>query len=101
MVDAEFAVQYLVLSQASAHPELVGNVGNIALLQRAEQAGLLPAGVGQAAAGAASAADVCGSSLQRLGLLRADLLGGAAKAALARAVAGNGLVQRRFVEVRP
>ena len=52
MVDAEFAVQYLVLSQASAHPELVGNVGNIALLQRAEQAGLLPAGVGQAAADA-------------------------------------------------
>jgi glutamate-ammonia-ligase adenylyltransferase len=29
MVDAEFAVQYLVLS---SHPELVGNVGNIALL---------------------------------------------------------------------
>lgn len=52
MVDAEFAVQYLVLSQAAAHPELVGNVGNIALLQRAERAGLLPAGVGHAAADA-------------------------------------------------
>ena len=52
MVDAEFAVQYLVLSQAAAHPQLVGNVGNIALLQRAEQAGLLPVGVGQAAADA-------------------------------------------------
>ncbi len=52
MVDAEFAVQYLVLSQAAAHPQLVGNVGNIALLQRAEEAGLLPAGVGQAAADA-------------------------------------------------
>jgi glutamate-ammonia-ligase adenylyltransferase len=50
MVDAEFAVQFLVLSQASAHPELVPNVGNIALLQRAEAAGLLPAGVGQGAA---------------------------------------------------
>ncbi|KAB2899130.1 MAG: bifunctional [glutamate--ammonia ligase]-adenylyl-L-tyrosine phosphorylase/[glutamate--ammonia-ligase] adenylyltransferase, partial [Burkholderiaceae bacterium] len=46
MVDAEFAVQYLVLSQSGAHPELVGNVGNIALLQRAEQTGLLPPGVG-------------------------------------------------------
>lgn len=52
MVDAEFAVQYLVLSQSGAHPELVGNVGNIALLQRAEQTGLLPPGVGRAAADA-------------------------------------------------
>lgn len=52
MVDAEFAVQYLVLSQAAAHPELVGNVGNIALLQRAEAAGLLPPGVGHNAASA-------------------------------------------------
>ncbi|MEZ0307265.1 MAG: bifunctional [glutamate--ammonia ligase]-adenylyl-L-tyrosine phosphorylase/[glutamate--ammonia-ligase] adenylyltransferase [Ramlibacter sp.] len=50
MVDAEFAVQFLVLSQAAVHPELVPNVGNIALLQRAESCGLLPAGVGQAAA---------------------------------------------------
>jgi glutamate-ammonia-ligase adenylyltransferase len=50
MVDAEFAVQFLVLSQAAAHPELVPNVGNIALLQRAEAAGLLPPGVGQEAA---------------------------------------------------
>jgi glutamate-ammonia-ligase adenylyltransferase len=52
MVDAEFAVQYLVLSQSALHPALVPNVGNIALLQRAEAAGLLPAGVGQAAASA-------------------------------------------------
>ncbi|MCZ2407549.1 MAG: bifunctional [glutamate--ammonia ligase]-adenylyl-L-tyrosine phosphorylase/[glutamate--ammonia-ligase] adenylyltransferase [Burkholderiales bacterium] len=52
MVDAEFAVQFLVLSQSAAHPELVDNVGNIALLQRAEAAGLLPPGVGQAAASA-------------------------------------------------
>ncbi|MBG6076799.1 bifunctional [glutamate--ammonia ligase]-adenylyl-L-tyrosine phosphorylase/[glutamate--ammonia-ligase] adenylyltransferase [Polaromonas sp. CG_9.11] len=50
MVDAEFAVQFLVLSQAGQHPELVDNVGNIALLQRAETAGLLPDGVGQRAA---------------------------------------------------
>lgn len=52
MVDAEFAVQYLVLSQSCAHPELRGNLGNIALLERAEQVGLLPAGVGHAAANA-------------------------------------------------
>jgi len=52
MVDAEFAVQFLVLSQSGRHPELIPNVGNIALLQRAEAAGLLPAGVGQAAAAA-------------------------------------------------
>ena len=52
MVDAEFAVQFLVLSQSARHPELVDNVGNIALLQRAEAAGLLPEGVGQRAASA-------------------------------------------------
>jgi glutamate-ammonia-ligase adenylyltransferase len=52
MVDAEFTVQYLVLSQSAQHPELRANVGNIALLQRAEAAGLLPPGVGQAAADA-------------------------------------------------
>ena len=52
MVDAEFAVQFLVLSQSGQHPELVPNVGNIALLLRAESAGLLPEGVGQEAASA-------------------------------------------------
>ncbi len=52
MVDAEFAVQYLVLSQSAAHPALADNVGNIALMQRAEVAGLLPQGVGLAAADA-------------------------------------------------
>ncbi|MDP3604727.1 MAG: glutamine-synthetase adenylyltransferase, partial [Polaromonas sp.] len=52
MVDAEFVVQFLVLSQSGRHPELTDNVGNIALLQRAEAAGLLAPGVGQAAADA-------------------------------------------------
>jgi len=52
MVDAEFAVQYLVLLHTAAHPELADNVGNIALLIRAEAAGLLPMGMGQAAANA-------------------------------------------------
>ncbi|HVZ47095.1 MAG TPA: bifunctional [glutamate--ammonia ligase]-adenylyl-L-tyrosine phosphorylase/[glutamate--ammonia-ligase] adenylyltransferase [Ramlibacter sp.] len=52
MVDAEFAVQFLVLSRSAEHRELIANVGNIALLQRAEAAGLLPRGVGLAAANA-------------------------------------------------
>ena len=52
MVDAEFAVQYLVLMHTAAHPELADNVGNIALLIRAEAVGLLPPGMGQAAANA-------------------------------------------------
>ena len=52
MMDAEFAVQYLVLAHAAGHPELQANVGNIALLQRAQACGLLPAGVGDAAANA-------------------------------------------------
>ena len=52
MMDVEFAVQYLVLAHGAAHPALLDNAGNIALLQRAEDAGLLPAGVGRAAADA-------------------------------------------------
>ena len=52
MVDAEFAVQYLVLLHTAAHPELADNVGNIALLQRAEKAGLLPVGMGESSANA-------------------------------------------------
>lgn len=52
MVEAEFATQYLVLAHTAQHPELAPNLGNIALLRRAEDAGLLPAGVGQAAADA-------------------------------------------------
>ncbi len=52
MMDAEFAVQALVLTQSAAHPQLLDNVGNIALLQRAEACALLPAGVGTAAADA-------------------------------------------------
>jgi glutamate-ammonia-ligase adenylyltransferase len=50
MMDAEFAVQYLVLADGPAHAALLDNVGNIALLQRAEALGLLPDGVGEAAA---------------------------------------------------
>ena len=52
MMDAEFAVQQLVLAQGGRHTALLGNVGNIALLLRAQEAGLLPPGMGQAAADA-------------------------------------------------
>ena len=52
MVDAEFVTQYLVLAHTARHPGLEPNLGNIALLRRAEDAGLLPAGVRQAAADA-------------------------------------------------
>jgi len=50
MVDIEFVVQFLVLSQGGRHPELLPNVGNIALLQRAQACGLLPGDVGDKAA---------------------------------------------------
>ncbi len=52
MMDVEFAVQALVLGRSAAYPELLDDVGNIALLARAEDAGLLPPGVGRAAANA-------------------------------------------------
>jgi len=52
MIDVEFAVQYLVLAHSAQHPPLRDNAGNIALLQRAESAGLLPPGMGRAAADA-------------------------------------------------
>ena len=52
MVDAEFAVQFLVLAYAATYPDLRDNAGNIALLERSEIDGLLPAGVGLSAASA-------------------------------------------------
>ncbi|MDR3371003.1 bifunctional [glutamate--ammonia ligase]-adenylyl-L-tyrosine phosphorylase/[glutamate--ammonia-ligase] adenylyltransferase [Rhodoferax sp.] len=52
MMDAEFVMQFLVLSQSRVHPELMANAGNIALLERAEVLGLLPEGVGHSAASA-------------------------------------------------
>jgi glutamate-ammonia-ligase adenylyltransferase len=50
MVDIEFAVQFMVLAHGHAHPGLRANVGNIALLQAAQDCGLLPAPLGYAAA---------------------------------------------------
>ena len=43
MVDIEFCVQTLVLAYAREHAQLVGNLGNIALLRMAGAAGLIPA----------------------------------------------------------
>ncbi|OWT77288.1 MULTISPECIES: bifunctional [glutamate--ammonia ligase]-adenylyl-L-tyrosine phosphorylase/[glutamate--ammonia-ligase] adenylyltransferase [unclassified Achromobacter] len=45
MVDVEFVTQYLVLSQAAAHPVLAENLGNINLLRLAAELGLLDPGV--------------------------------------------------------
>ncbi len=52
MMDVEFAVQYLVLAHGATQRGLLDDVGNIALLQRAQDAGLLPDHVGSAAADA-------------------------------------------------
>lgn len=52
MVDIEFSVQYLVLAFGSAHRELLPNVGNIALLARAADAGLVDRGEALGAADA-------------------------------------------------
>jgi glutamate-ammonia-ligase adenylyltransferase len=41
MVDIEFMVQYLVLAHAHRHPQLTGNIGNLALLKLAGELGLI------------------------------------------------------------
>lgn len=41
MVDVEFIVQFIILGYARAFPELLGNLGNFALLQRAGAVGIL------------------------------------------------------------
>jgi glutamate-ammonia-ligase adenylyltransferase len=43
LVDVEFIVQYLILAHACDHPQLTGNLGNIALLKIAASCGLIPA----------------------------------------------------------
>ncbi len=52
LVDVEFSVQFLVLSAAAQHPEMSANIGNIALLKRAGELGLLPLEIALAAADA-------------------------------------------------
>ena len=52
MIDAEFVTQYLVLLHSARHPRMLENRGNIALLERADDLQILPAGqqLGHAAA---------------------------------------------------
>ena len=52
MVDIEFAVQFIVLAHSHAHPQLTRNAGNIALLQMAADAALLPPALARDAADA-------------------------------------------------
>ena len=66
MVDVEFAVQFLVLSQAASHPELIANAGNIALLERAQQCGLLSDSTGQWPQGLGTAAADAYRALRRV-----------------------------------
>jgi glutamate-ammonia-ligase adenylyltransferase len=47
MVDIEFIVQFLVLAFSSAYPQLIGNLGNIALLRIAGETGLIQAEIAQ------------------------------------------------------
>lgn len=42
IIDVEFIVQFLVLGHAHQHPQLTGNIGNIALLKLAGELGLIP-----------------------------------------------------------
>ena len=49
LVDVEFAVQYLILAHAATQPAMTANIGNIALLGRAGELGLVPGEVGAAA----------------------------------------------------
>jgi glutamate-ammonia-ligase adenylyltransferase len=43
LIDVEFIVQYLILAHACDHPQLTGNLGNLALLRIAAECGLIPA----------------------------------------------------------
>lgn len=52
MIDIEFMVQYLVLRHAPDHPQLTGDIGNIALLRLAGELGLVDTALAAEAAGA-------------------------------------------------
>ena len=47
MIDIEFMVQFLVLRHAATHPELTGDIGNIALLKLCGRLGLIDAGLAE------------------------------------------------------
>ncbi|MBY0577478.1 MAG: bifunctional [glutamate--ammonia ligase]-adenylyl-L-tyrosine phosphorylase/[glutamate--ammonia-ligase] adenylyltransferase [Burkholderiales bacterium] len=46
IVDVEFIVQFLVLGYSQAHPELAANIGNLALLGKMGEIGLIPGELG-------------------------------------------------------
>ena len=48
MVDIEFIVQFLVLAYSHQHPQLIGNLGNIALLRIAAEVGLIETDIAKA-----------------------------------------------------
>jgi glutamate-ammonia-ligase adenylyltransferase len=48
MVDIEFIVQFLVLAYSHQYPQLIGNLGNIALLRIASEVGLIEANTAKA-----------------------------------------------------
>ena len=48
MVDIEFIVQFLVLAYSHQYPQLIGNLGNIALLRMAAEVGLIEPKIAQA-----------------------------------------------------
>ena len=50
LIDVEFLIQYLVLGHSHAHPELTGNLGNIALLRITGELGLIPTALASACA---------------------------------------------------
>ena len=50
LIDVEFLIQFLVLGHSHDHPELTGNLGNIALLRIAGELGLIPAELAAACA---------------------------------------------------
>ena len=52
MVDIEFIVQFLVLAYSHQHHQLIGNLGNIALLRMAAAAGLIEQSAAQEVADA-------------------------------------------------
>ena len=59
MIDVEFAVQFLVLGHAHEHPQLTGNLGNIALLGIAAGLGLISAGSPSARATPTASSAAC------------------------------------------
>lgn len=52
LIDVEFLIQYLVLGHSHDHPQLTGNLGNIALLRIAGELGLIDPGQARAAGNA-------------------------------------------------